>query len=76
MIMQRIEFDGQDDLLTNPHAVAEQPGLLYGFVPQNVKSMQFRIDNAETRERLIQRKAEHDLLKEAHEFSADELYFG
>ena len=76
MIMQRIEFDGQDDPSAEPLMNSERPGFLYRFVPQNMRSLQLRIDNAQSKEILIQRKSAHDLLSEAFDQTARELYFG
>ena len=75
MIMQRIDFDGQDDL-SEPLMNSERSGFLYCFVPQNARSRRLRIDHAQTKEILIQRKAAHDMRSEDCNQVPNELHFG
>ncbi|HQX53642.1 MAG TPA: hypothetical protein PLY87_23560 [Planctomycetaceae bacterium] len=75
MIMQRFDFDGQDDL-SEPLMNSEQSGFLYCFVPQNARSRRLRIDHAQTNEIMIQRKAAHDMRSEDCNQVANELHFG
>ncbi len=75
MIMQRIDFDGQDDPV-EPPLNSEQSGFLYCFVPQNRQARQLRLDDAHTNEILIQRKTVHDMICEAFDPAENGLYFG